>query len=152
MSITVQVPTVRGEGASAPYIIGRNGYYEITALQFHRRGRDEVGSRRVVDIQAVGKRKKLINGGFFCLQADDIDALCTQWIQARGGLAMLPGDEGVTALVTMCSGVVDEVILSTDGPTLARLGERYVGEQDPDKWCYALEAVLLLDAPEENSQ
>ncbi len=142
--IKVEVPTGRGLRDVAPYIIGRNGYYEITALQFYQRSGDDAGSRGVVDIQAVGKRKKLINGGFFAVRTEDIDALCKAWIEARGGLVIMPDDDEVTALVTMCDGVIDEVIVSRDLHALEVLGKQHTGDDGGDKYQCYLECVELV--------
>ena len=153
VNITVEVRRGPSEGDISPYIIGRNGYYDITALAILARPQTTPRDDSVVDIRGIGKRGKLISGGFFCLQAEDIDALCYAWIQARGGLVVMPGDEGVTALVTICSGVVDDsVILSTNLDGLQRLADEYVGDRDPDKWEYHLEPVELLPAPQQGSE
>lgn len=149
MKVQVPVGTLPFAG---PCIRGRNGDFEITALRIHQWGQDDPKGDGAVDVHGIGKRGKPIVGGFRCLMADDIDALCYAWIQARGGLVIMPGDEGVTALVTMCSGVPDDVVLGTDGPALQRQGERYVGVSDPDEWEYHLRAIELLPAADHSSE
>ena len=151
MGIKVQIPVGRREFAD-PYIIGRNGYYEITALRINQWGEDDPQGDGAVDVQGIGKRGKPINGGFRCLRAEDIDALCKAWIEARGGLAVLPGENDVTGLITACSGVIKSVIIGRDVDALQQLGEQYVGLSDPMKWEYHLQPATLLPTPEDGSQ
>jgi len=144
MGIKVQVP-VGQRRYGDPYMRGRNGDFEITALRIHQWGEEKSDEDcGCVDIHGIGKREVPIVGGFRCIRSENIDALCKAWLEARGGLVIMPDDNEVTALVTVCAGVVDEVMLSTDTSALQRLGERYVGCQDPDKWYYALECVELV--------
>jgi len=146
--IKVKVPVGQHGGA---YIRGRNGYFEITELVMFQWGEDDPLGDGAVDILGIGKRGKAIRGGFGCLRADEIDALCKAWIEARGGLVILPGEKHATALVTICSGIIDGVLLGRpqDVPALQQLGERYVGLSDPDKWEYHLEPAPLLPEQED---
>ena len=153
MNIKVEVRRGPSEGDISPYIIGRNGYYDITALAILARCQDDPRDDSVVDIRAFGKRGKMINGGFFCLQADDIDTLCKAWIKGRGGLVILPSDDDVDALITVCCGIIDDsVVVSRDTDGLESLGQEYVGDINPDKMEYHLASVELLPAPEQGSQ
>jgi len=132
---------------AGPYIIGRNGQYEITALEIMQqpwRYEDEPSEQSLMNIRGIGKRGNPINGGFFCLRAEDIDALCKAWIEARGGLAIMPDDDEVTALVTMYGGIADRVIIGRDQELLRSLGKEHVGDADPDQWEYYLECVELV--------
>ncbi|HUT15462.1 MAG TPA: hypothetical protein VMY98_04375 [Anaerolineae bacterium] len=152
MRIRIEVPVGRRELAD-PYIIGRNGYYEITALTINKWGEDHPEGDGAVDIQGIGKRGKPINGGFRCLLAEDIDALCKAWIEARGGLVILPSDDDVSGLITICCGIPDDsVVVSRDLDDLERLGQEYVGDINPDKVEYHLASVELLPAPEQGSR
>jgi len=113
MGIQVEIPVGRLEFAD-PYIIGRNGHFEITALKIEQWGQDDPQGDGAVDVHGIGKRGKPIYGGFRCLRVEDIDALCKAWIDARGGLVILPDDDSVTALVKMCGGVIESVIVGRD--------------------------------------
>ncbi|HUV93910.1 MAG TPA: hypothetical protein VMX14_03655 [Anaerolineae bacterium] len=150
--VTVEVPVGQRKYAD-PYIVGRNGYYPITALRIDQWGQDDPQGDGAVNVEGIGKRGKPIRGGFRCLMVEDIDALCKAWIEARGGLVIMPGDEGVSGLVTVCCGVPDDsVVLGRDSDALQRIGEEYVGDIDPEKMEYHLAAVELLAAPQQRSE
>jgi len=151
VGIRVQVPVGR-LGFSDPYIRGRNGDWEITALRIHQWGTDDPQGDGAVDVHGIGKRGEPIVGGFRCLRADDIDALCKAWIEARGGLAILPGDKEVTALIPRCSGIICGAIIGRDVDALDRVGTEHVGDGAPPKWEYDLESVELLPAPQQGSE
>ncbi|TEU16708.1 MAG: hypothetical protein E3J25_02655 [Anaerolineales bacterium] len=156
MGIKLQVP-VGTLPFAGPYIRGRNGDFEITALRIHQWGQDDPKGDGAVDVHGIGKRGVPIVGGFRCLMAQDIDALCKAWIVARGGLVIMPDDDDVAALVTTCSGVVESVIVGRDFEKLDWLGQAYLGDRDPDKYGYQVERLewsemvagssLLLEPP-----
>lgn len=140
VGIQVQVP-VGTLPLAGPYIVGRNGRFEITALRIDQWGEDDPQGDGAVDVHGIGKRGKPIVGGFRCLMAQDIDALCEAWLVARGGLVVMPDDDEVGALVTMCSGVVESVIVGRDLERLGWLGAAYVGEHGSDKRAYSVEQL-----------
>lgn len=152
MGIQVEVPADTLP-FSSPYIRGRNGDFEITALRIHQWGQDDPQGDGAVDVHGIGKRGEPIVGGFRCLMAQDIDALCKAWIEARGGLVILPGDDDVSGLITICCGIPDDsVVVARDSDGLERAGQEYVGDINPDKMEYHLASVELLPAPEQGSQ
>ncbi|HUT15493.1 MAG TPA: hypothetical protein VMY98_04535 [Anaerolineae bacterium] len=139
--IKVEVPLGQRKYGD-PYIRGRNGDFEITALRIHQWAEEESAEAcGTVDIHGIGKRGDPIVGGFRCIRSENIDALCKAWIEARGGLVIMPDDDEVGVLVTTCSGVVEAVVLGRDLDQLAKLRNQYVGDRDPDKHAYAIERL-----------
>ena len=151
VGITVQV-SVGTLPFAGPYIRGRNGDFEITALRIHQWGQDDPKGDGAVDVHGIGKRGEPIVGGFRCLRAEEIDALSKAWIEARGGLVIMPGDEGVTALVTMCDGIADRVIIGRDQDGLEVVGKKHTGDDGGDKWEYYVEGVELLAGAQQGSE
>jgi len=145
-NIKVQVPVeiARPYRYAIPYIVGRNGNFDITALQIVQWAKDKPGYDGIVRLQGIGRRAKPIRGGFHNVRVKDIDALCRAWIEARGGLVIVPDDDEVTVLVTMHGGIAQETIISRDHDALEALGEAHVGDFDPDQWEYYLLAPQLV--------
>ena len=61
-------------------MIGRNGKWNITALEAYRW---PWGDGNTVVLHGLGRRGQELRGGFYITVAM-MDALCSQWITARG--------------------------------------------------------------------
>lgn len=80
---TLRVPVPAAErGRANSSLVGRNGEAPIVALEVV--AYEGVPPHVVAYIHGISRRGQRLHGGFYLAHAEVLDALCEEWLRARG--------------------------------------------------------------------
>jgi hypothetical protein len=93
------------------YIVGRNGTFPLTALQIW-------GGKPTVYVDGIGRRGKIVRGGFALRSHQALDRACRQWLEQREVLSQLLLDDRETASVLAGLRLLQGAahVVTSDGP------------------------------------